>query len=404
MQTYISPWPLSVPQPDFPRSICILGATGSIGTSALKVIRKHPDLFTVTALAGGANAKRLAQLCVTFRPPHVGVLNEQVRQDFISYLPCGYTPEIHVGPEGYATLAALNSVDLVLSSIVGAAGFIPTLAAAQAGKMIGLANKESLVLGGHVIRKECHASGATIFPVDSEHNALFQGLVGHQSSQDENTDLKRLILTASGGPFRGRNKNFLQTVTRDQALAHPNWDMGAKISIDSATLMNKGLEVIEACHLYGVPVEKIDVVVHAQSIIHSLVEYMDGSQLAHLGNPDMQIPIAHCLCFPRRVEVDVPQLNLAQVGTLTFEDPDEEAFPCLRLAREAFAAGQSHPIVLNAVNEVAVAAFLNEKIHFLDIPQMIEQALTSHQAVKVDTPSAILELDRITREEAESSL
>lgn len=400
MKSYISPWPETSATPDFPRSICILGATGSIGDSALRVINKHPDLFTVTSLAGGRNAKRLAQLCTTFRPPNVGVLDEQVKKDFIAYLPCRYTPKIFVGPDGYAELAAMEGVDLVLSSIVGAAGFIPTLAAARAGKMIGLANKESLVLGGHIIREACHQSGATILPVDSEHNALFQGLMGH-GSDDE---LKRLILTASGGPFRGKDRAFLETVTRDQALAHPNWDMGAKISIDSATLMNKGLEVIEACHLYGLPVDLVDVVVHPQSIIHSLVEYIDGSQIAHLGNPDMQVPIAHCLCYPRRVEVDVPQLNLAEAGSLTFEEPDLEAFPCLRLAREAYDAGPSHPIVLNAVNEIAVAAFLKERIDYLDIPAMIESALEAHAATDVSTPESILDLDNAARRKAEESL
>jgi len=386
--------------PPFPRSISILGATGSIGASALKVIKKHPDLFTITALAGGRNAKRLAQLCGTFQPPYVAVLDEQTKKDFIAHLPCGYKPEILTGPEAYVTLATLDEVDTVLSSIVGAAGFEPTLAAARAGKMIGLANKESLVLGGHIIRQACHESGATILPVDSEHNALFQGLMGH-GSDDE---LKRLILTASGGPFRGKSRTFLETVTREQALNHPNWDMGAKISIDSATLMNKGLELIEACHLYGVPASKVDVVVHPQSIVHSLVEYVDGSQLAHMGTPDMQIPIAHCLCFPNRVEVDVPQLNLAQVGNLTFEEPDLEAFPCLRLAREAFDAGPSHLIVLNAVNEIAVAAFLDKKIRFLDIPAMIESALDRHTATNVSTSEAVLDLDRMVRKETEVGL
>lgn len=395
MKSYISPWPATATLPDFPRSISILGATGSIGASALKVIKKHPDLFTITALAGGRNGKRLAELCTTFQPPYVAVLDEQTKKDFVTHLGCGYTPKILVGPEAYITLASLDEVDLVLSSIVGAAGFEPTLAAAKAGKMIGLANKESLVLGGHIIRAACHESGATILPVDSEHNALFQGLMGHDSDKDE--ELKRLILTASGGPFRGRDRTFLETVTRDQALAHPNWDMGAKISIDSATLMNKGLELIEACHLYGMPASRVDTVVHPQSIIHSLVEYIDGSQLAHLGTPDMQVPIAHCLCFPSRVEVDVPQLNLAAIGKLTFEEPDLEAFSCLRLAREAFAAGPSHPIVLNAVNEIAVAAFLEKRISFLNIPAMIETALDHHTVVNVSTPEAILALDKEAR-------
>ncbi len=399
MKTYISPWPETTALPAFPRSICILGATGSIGDSALKVIKKHPDKFRVTSLSGGRNAKKLAQLCLMFRPPYVGVLDEQVQAAFTACLPDDYRPNILVGPEGYATLASMDGVDIVLSAIVGAAGFMPTLAAARAGKMIGLANKESLVLGGHIIRKACQESGATILPVDSEHNALFQGLAGH-----EGDDLQRLILTASGGPFRGKPVEFLKTVTRDQALAHPNWDMGAKISIDSSTLMNKGLEIIEACHLYGLPVELVDVVVHPQSIIHSLVEYVDGSHIAHLGNPDMQIPIAHSLCYPCRVEVDVPQLNLAQIGSLTFEAPDPEAFPCLRLAKEAFSAGQSYPIVLNAANEVAVKAFLDERIHYLDIAATIETALTRHTHVDVSSPEAVLTLDRITREEAAAQI
>ncbi len=400
MKTYISPWPEMAPMPEFPRTISILGVTGSIGDSALKVIRKHPDLFTIVALAGGRNAQLLAKICIEFRPKYVGVLNDKVKKDFLNDLPSDYKPEVLIGPKGYEQLASLDEADLILSSIVGAAGFGPTLAAAKAGKMIGLANKESLVLGGHIIRKACHKSGATILPVDSEHNALFQGLAGH--GKDE--ELKRLILTASGGPFCGKDKNFLRTVTRDQALAHPNWDMGAKISIDSATLMNKGLEVIEACHLYGLPVDMVDVVVHPQSIIHSLVEYVDGSQLAHLGTPDMQVPIAHCLCYPRRVEVDVPQLNLAQIGNLTFEEPDLEAFPCLRLAREAYDAGQSHPIVLNAVNEIAVAAFLEEKIQYLDIPALIEAGLDRHTPVDVSTPEAVLELDREVRAETKAHI
>ena len=402
MKSYISPWPENAVLPNFPRSISILGATGSIGDSALKVIRKHPEMFSVTALAGGRNGTKLAELCAEFRPKYAAVLNDKALKDFKASLPGGYTPKILVGPDAYVELARLDDVDLVLSSIVGAAGFEPTLAAAKTGKMIGLANKESLVLGGHIIRETCHSSGATILPVDSEHNALFQGLIGHIKNCEH--ELKRLILTASGGPFRGKDKTFLETVTRDQALAHPNWDMGAKISIDSATLMNKGLELIEACHLYGLPPSDVDVVVHPQSIVHSLVEYIDGSQLAHLGTPDMQVPIAHCLCFPNRVTVDVPQLNLAQVGNLTFEEPDLTAFPCLRLAREAYDAGPSHPIVLNAVNEVVVAAFLDEKIRFLDIPAMIEKALGRHTSVDVSTSEAVLALDHIIREETQSSL
>ncbi|MBG0790746.1 MAG: 1-deoxy-D-xylulose-5-phosphate reductoisomerase [Desulfovibrionaceae bacterium] len=398
MKTYISPWPETASLPGFPRALSILGATGSIGDSAFKVIRKHPDLFTVTALAGGRNGKKLARLCAEFRPGFACVLDDGARKEFLDNLPAGYAPEVLVGPEGYARLAALPQADMVLSAIVGAAGFEPTLAAAEAGKMICLANKESLVLGGHLIRRACAGSGAVIMPVDSEHNALFQGLCGH----GDDGELKRLILTASGGPFRGRDRQFLESVTREQALNHPNWSMGAKISVDSATLMNKGLELIEACHLYGLSPHLVDVVVHPQSIVHSLVEYVDGSQLAHLGMPDMQVPIAFCMSYPARVAVDVPQLNLADVGSLTFEKPNLDAFPCLRLAQEAFAAGPSHPTVLNAVNEVAVAAFLNGKIRFTDIPAMIEVALGRHREADVSTPEAVLALDAQSRREAET--
>ncbi|CCO25188.1 1-deoxy-D-xylulose-5-phosphate reductoisomerase [Maridesulfovibrio hydrothermalis] len=399
MQTYISPWPATAKLPDFPRSISILGSTGSIGTSTLKVIEQHPDLFNITALAGARNASLLAEQAIKFRPAYLAVLNDEAAKELKKLLPADYKPEILTGPSAYITLATLDEVSLVLSSIVGAAGFEPTLAAAEKGKMIALANKESLVLGGHIIRDACHRTGATILPVDSEHNALFQGLAGHAGDE-----VSRLILTASGGPFRGKSKEFLKTVTREQALAHPNWDMGAKISIDSATLMNKGLEFIEACHLYGLPPEQIDVVVHPQSIIHSLVEYVDGSQLGHLGVPDMQIPIAFCMCFPQRVPLELKQLNLAEVGTLTFEKPDLEVFPCLKHAADSFAASQSHPIVLNAANEVAVDLFLNERIGFTDIPAIIGKALEDHAPCDVSEAGAVLELDIKTRRDVMESI
>ncbi len=396
MKTYISSWPSSNNMPGWPRKVVLLGSTGSIGASALDVIGQHKDLFSVTALAGATNAPLLAEQAERFRPPFLAVLTDEVARELKSLLPSGYTPEILTGPEAYVTLAELEQADMVLSSIVGAAGFLPTLAAAKAGKAIALANKESLVLGGHLIRAACKASGAIVLPVDSEHNALFQGLMGHNSDNE----LKKLILTASGGPFRGKDSAFLSTVTRDQALAHPNWSMGAKVSIDSSTLMNKGLEVIEACHLYGLPVEQVDVVVHPQSIVHSLVEYVDGSQIAHLGVPDMRIPIAHCLCFPKRVPLAMPSLSLAEVGNLTFEKPDVEAFPCLRLAKDAFANGPAHAIVLNAANEVAVELFLKEQIRYMDIPAIIEKALESVNTCEVNDAECVLALDRDARRKA----
>lgn len=394
MKTYISPWPESCVLPDFPRSLVILGATGSIGDSALKVVDQHPEQFSILALAGAKNIGKLVEIAKKYRPAHLGVLDEAGASELAALLPAGYKPKIHVGPKGYETLAALPEADLILSTIVGAAGFLPTLSAARAGKMIALANKESLVIGGHLIREECQKTGAVILPVDSEHNALFQGMAGHPDG------ISRLILTASGGPFREKDAAFLQQVTPKQALAHPNWDMGAKISIDSATLMNKGLEVIEACHLYGLPVSDVSVVVHPQSIVHSLVEYVDGSQLGHLGLPDMQIPIAHCLFFPKRMPLSLPKLNLASIGSLTFEEPKPTLFPCLRLAQEAFAAGPAHPVVLNAVNEVAVANFLKGNIRFLDIPAMIEDALGKLGACDTSTPEALLALDEESRKRA----
>ena len=396
MKTYISLWPTRAPELPFPRSLAILGSTGSIGVSALSVVTQHPDLFRVAALTGGRNAVRLAEQAAALRPGVLAVLDEAAAAELKSRLPAGYAPEILVGPSAFEDVAAMPGVDLVLSAIVGAAGFLPTLAAAKAGKRIALANKESLVLGGRLIRNACRSSGAVILPVDSEHNALFQALCGHNGDEE----LARLILTASGGPFHGRDAAFLAAVTPAQALKHPNWSMGAKISIDSATLMNKGLEVIEACHLYGLPVSRVDVLVHPQSIVHSLVEYVDGSQLAHLGVPDMRIPIAHCLCYPRRVALAMPRLDLAAAPNLTFEAPDETLFPCLSLAKAAFAASHSHPVALNAANEVAVDLFLKGRIGFLDIPRLIEAALARHAALPEHCGAAeLINADADTRRE-----
>ncbi len=395
MLRYISTWPEIASLPSFPRKLSILGSTGSIGTSALKIVAMHPEKFQVIALTGGQNIKVLAQQATHFRPKFLAVLHEQAAATLRSLLPANYTPNIVSGAKGYQELAALPEVDTVLSAIVGAAGFLPTLAAVQAGKLVALANKESLVIGGSFIRKACKQSQAVILPVDSEHNALFQALSGHS-----NQHIHKLILTASGGPFRGKDKQFLSQVTREQALNHPNWSMGAKISVDSATLMNKGLEIIEACHLYGLPVDRVEVVVHPQSIVHSLVEYKDGSQIAHLGVPNMRIPIAHCLCYPERVETGLEKLSLAQTQTLSFEQPDMETFPCLGLAKEAYAAGISYPIVLNACNEVAVDLFLNKQLHFMDIPNMLQTMLEQHQAEDISSPEVALNLDAHSRSKA----
>lgn len=372
MRSYISRLDAAKLTAPGPRSLVILGATGSIGQSALQVVDDEPDRFRLLGLAGARRIDALAELAAARRPPVLAVLDEAGRQRLRALLPPDYAPEILVGPAGYAALAALPEADLVLSAIVGAAGLTPTLAAVRAGKVVALANKESLVLAGDLIRAECAASGAVLLPVDSEHNALFQSMAGHGGD-----GLEKLILTASGGPFRGRRRAELAEVGPAQALKHPNWSMGAKITIDSATLMNKGLEFIEAHHLFGLPAERIEVVVHPQSIVHSLVQYHDGSLLAQLGPPDMRVAIAYCLGYPERLPL-AGRIDLAAIGQLTFEAPDLESFPCLRLAQAALAAGPGCPVVLNAANEVAVELFLRERIGFLDIPALIERAMDDY--------------------------
>lgn len=385
----------SLPTPSFPRTLAVLGSTGSIGVSALDVVAKHPDDFSIAGLAGARNTARLAEQADRFRPHLLAVLTEEKARELRELLPAGYDPEILWGDKGYATLASLPEADMVLSAQVGAAGLAPTMAAVKAGKLVALANKESLVLAGDLVRAACADSGAGILPVDSEHNALFQALAGHKGQA-----LKRLVLTASGGPFRGKNQAFLSTVTPEMALKHPNWDMGAKISIDSATLMNKGLEIIEAHHLYGLGEEYIDVVVHPQSIIHSLVEYVDGSLLAHMGVPDMRIPIAYCLSYPKRLALDLEPLDLTAMGDLSFHAPDMEAFPCLRLALEALKAGGGAPCVLNAANEAAVAAFLEKRMEFLNIPALVAHCLETYSGAPPQSLEEVLELDAATRERA----
>lgn len=392
MQTvYISPLPDREPGRG-PRRIAILGSTGSIGTQALDVIEEHPERFDVLALAGGRNAELLARQAVRHRPRLLAVLDQDTAKAVRDLLPAGYAPQILSGPQGYVHVASLPEADMVVSAIVGAAGLPPTFAAVAAGKIVALANKEALVLAGHLIRRACRESGAVILPVDSEHNALFQAYCFEKAAF-----LRRLILTASGGPFRGRDRAFLESVTPAQALAHPNWSMGAKISVDSATLMNKGLEVIEACHLYGLPEHRVSTVVHPQSVIHSLAEYVDGSMLAHLGPPDMRVAIAYCVCFPDRVPLPVTPLDLVALGSMTFEEPDLTLFPCLRLAREAFAASQSHPIVLNAANEVAVALFLSGALPFTGIPRLIADCLAGHAGQSAPDLDTILEIDHEAR-------
>ena len=316
----------------------------------------------------------LAEQAARFRPPWIGVLDGAAADELRGYA-LGYSPRIVAGPDGYAQLAGLPEASTVLSAQAGAAGLRATLEAARTGKVICLANKESLVLAGDGIRHLCARAGAVILPVDSEHNAIFQALAGRKAD-----DLRRVLLTASGGPFRGLRREALAAVTPEQALRHPNWSMGAKISIDSATLMNKGLEVIEACRLYGLPPERVEVVLPPQSLVHALAEFADGSLMAHLGTPDMRMAIGYCLAWPRCLDMGVAPLDLLKSGPLTFEAPDEEAFPCLPLARRALRHGGGMPAALNAANEVAVELFLAGRIGFLDIPDLIRDALDGYES------------------------
>ena len=371
---YISGPPSERWQREQPRGLVILGATGSIGRNALAVVEAKPGFFRVWGLACARNVERLAAQAQRHRPPFLAVLDEAAAEKLAVLLPAGYRPRVLVGREGYAQLAALPEASTVLSAQVGAAGLAGTLAAALAGKAVCLANKESLVLAGGLVRDICARTGAVILPVDSEHNAIFQCLAGRGQ------EVANLVLTASGGPFRGKSAAELRQVTVEQALKHPNWRMGAKISIDSATLMNKGLEVAEAFHLYGVPSERIRVLVHPQSVVHSLVELADNSMLAQMGPADMRMAIAHCLLWPHCAPVGVPPLDLVAAGQLSFHEPDLEAFPCLGLARKALARRGGLCVVMNAANEAAVELFLQGNCGFADIPRLIGAVLEAHAA------------------------
>jgi 1-deoxy-D-xylulose-5-phosphate reductoisomerase len=357
--------------------VAILGATGSIGASALDVIARHPDRFQVTALTAHRRWEALLELTRRFRPSHVGILDEgAARQLRVAIAMEGLPTRVAVGSEGLREIAGLDGVDTVIAAIVGAAGLAPTMAAARAGKRILLANKETQVVAGKLFIDAVRAGGATLVPIDSEHNAIFQCLPLGYASDPARAGVRRILLTASGGPFRAAALESLATVTPDQACAHPNWRMGRKISVDCATMMNKGLEVIEAHWLFGVAPDAIDVVIHPQSIVHSLVEYVDGSVLAQMGNPDMRTPIAQALAWPDRIEAGVEPLDLTRIGALDFSAPDRDRFPCLGLAYAALRAGGTGPAVLNAANEIAVAAFLDQQIGFLDIAVACERTLS----------------------------
>ncbi len=357
------------------RVLSICGSTGSIGVSTLKIVAAYPELFEVFALAGGKNIQLLAEQAVEFQPKVLVIKDEAdipLLKKILSELTNKpYSAEILFGQEGYEFIARHEEVTTFVSAQVGAAGLRSTLAAAERGKVICLANKESLVLAGNLLRETCEKTNACILPVDSEHHALFQCLQGHNTK-----DVKKLMLTASGGALRDKDYEFLKSAKAADALKHPNWSMGAKITIDSATLMNKGLEVIEACHLYGMDLSLVDVVIHPQSIIHSLVEYKDNSFMAQLSVPSMLLPIAHCLAYPYTLDADkysMPELDMKKLASLTFNEVDNQKFPCLELAKQAYKENKC--VALNAANEIVVDAFLENKITFLQIPQLIESVL-----------------------------
>ena len=383
-------------------NITILGATGTIGKQTLDVIARHPAKFKVFALAANTNVDVLFAQCQQFSPRYAALLNSDAGEQLAKKLKlAGSVTQVLAGLEAMEMLSAHVDVDVVMAAIVGAAGLRPAIAAAKAGKRILLANKETLVMSGNLFMQAVAEGGATLLPIDSEHNAIFQVMPTDQSHDLVSSGIKRLLLTASGGPFRQFNAKQLQTVTLAQALNHPNWVMGSKITIDSATLMNKGLEVIEAHWLFNAPAEKIEVVVHPQSIIHSMVEYVDGSVLAQLGNPDMRTPIAYGLGFPERLESGVSSLDFMALAKLEFEAPDTSRFPCLRLAYEALKTAGTAPTVLNGVNEVAVTAFINQQIQFMDIPKMIESVLQDVSIEQVTSLEQVIATDTLARQFAQ---
>ncbi len=386
------------------KGVTVLGSTGSIGVSTLDVLARHPDKYRVVALTANRGVERMLEQCVRFRPALAVMADEASGSQLARGLAeRGVATEVLCGLPGLEAAAAMPDADYVMAAIVGAAGLLPTLAAVRAGKRVMLANKEVLVMAGSLFMQEAQAHGAEILPIDSEHNAVFQCLPADAAGDLRARGIKRILLTASGGPFRTTPLEALAEVTPEQACAHPNWSMGRKISVDSATMMNKGLEVIEAHWLFHAPPEMIQVVLHPQSVIHSMVEYVDGSVLAQLGNPDMRTPIAHALAWPARIESGVGSLDLFQVARLDFEPPDLQRFPCLGLAFEAVAAGGTAPAVLNAANEVAVAAFLERRLGFTAIAEVVAETLSRQTVVSAENLQHLLAVDAEARMAAEQA-
>ena len=379
------------------KQITILGATGSIGISTLDVIDRHSRAYNIFALTGNKKIPLLAEQCAKFNPKYAVVMDAEAAGELVNLLTQNHvSTEVLVGTDALASVSSHEDVDIVMAAIVGSAGLIPTLAAANAGKKVLLANKEALVMAGNLLMQAVDKSGATLLPIDSEHNAIFQCLPRDIKNLSKG-GVSKLLLSASGGPFRGWSLGEMDEVTREQACAHPNWSMGKKISVDSATLMNKGLELIEACLLFDVTYDQIDIVVHPQSIIHSLVQYVDGSVLAQMGNPDMRTPIAHALAWPKRINSGVSDLNLAEIAKLDFEEPDLVNFPCLGLAYEAARVGLDAPVVLNASNEVAVQAFLDGRIGFTHIAQVVADTMARAIFKEPDSLGGVQESDKEAR-------
>lgn len=376
------------------KQIVLLGSTGSIGDSTLDIVARFPDQFSILGLAARHSDEKLEEQIRAFRPRYVALADAAAAQRLRSRV---QDPALHIleGPDGVAEVASHPDSDLVISAIVGGAGLVPTMTAIRAGRRVALANKEPMVMAGQLMQEEARRQGLPIFPIDSEHSAIFQSLVGHRRE-----DVRRIILTASGGPFWDWTKDDMETVTPEQALQHPNWQMGSKITIDSATLMNKGLEVIEARWLFDCPPAQLDVVIHRESIIHSLVEYQDGSVIAQLGLPDMRTPISYAMRYPQRVPLDTPSLDLWKFGTLTFHQPDPVRFPCLRLAYEALERGGTCPAILNAANEAAVEAFLHHGLPFGEIANVIDRTIQCADIQPLTSLDDALEADRRARDTA----
>ncbi|MDO8813649.1 MAG: 1-deoxy-D-xylulose-5-phosphate reductoisomerase [Gallionella sp.] len=385
--------------------LTILGSTGSIGTSTLDVVARHPGKFQIVALTANRQADLLLRQCIQFKPRYAVLLDDAAAVQLRQWVrEAGLSTEVLSGAEALEQVSVLPEVDTVMAAIVGAAGLQPTLAAARAGKKILLANKETLVMAGNVFMDAVRASGSVLLPIDSEHNAIFQALPRGYNGDLAGNGIRRILLTASGGPFRNTPLSELQNITPEQACAHPNWVMGRKISVDSASMMNKGLEVIEAHWLFNASADDIQVVVHPQSVIHSLVEYVDGSVLAQLGNPDMRTPIAYGLAWPERIDAGVAPLDLFKVATMNFAAPDFGRFPCLALAYQALRTAGTAPAILNAANEVAVAAFLDKQISFLSIPRVIEVVLDTLPVNEVGNLDDVLGADDEARRAAQRQI